>query len=451
MGILDAPSYSRTAADKRFPIRATTFQTRENALYTWGHSYVDGQGTSDRSRRFGQIVAEALGLREQNESISGTAWTADNSGGSYSKVLQNIARQGLGGVSGSATAASGLHGFGSPQNLHLWMCGVNDLNVYGNTSGVLAPFTNALRVALSRWRATAVYEDSHSSFSYGGSWSTPSDILGSGSGYHMTASGAATWSIAVPADFPGGTLAIGFRANAGAGAGATHSVTVDGGAPLTVDAHGISGTSTAFVLRIPNLAAGAHTISGTIGSLVTATCIDYWQHEADTSNAPLCVLVKQPYPVDYSLYGSVAPGPPTNAGVDVLNGLIASVAAEFDSRVIVVDTSSLNGQVDSTLYCSDHLHPSDKGHLALANLILAAIKAAGFTVVPGSDIRAPRIYYGTAVPTGTRTKYEIGDVVRNTAPAVLGTTGSQYVIVEWRCYVGGRPGSWAPITGLTGT
>jgi hypothetical protein len=55
----------------------------------------------------------------------------------------------------------------------------------------------------------------------------------------------------------------------------------------------------------------------------------------------------------------------------------------------------------------------------------------------------------TAPPTtGT---HAVGDFVRNSAPAVAGAPGSQYVILGWLCTVSGEPGTWVQCRTLTGT
>ena len=55
----------------------------------------------------------------------------------------------------------------------------------------------------------------------------------------------------------------------------------------------------------------------------------------------------------------------------------------------------------------------------------------------------------TAAPTtGT---WAVGDVVKNSAPAVAGAPGSQYVIIHWICTVAGTPGTWVECRTLTGT
>lgn len=57
---------------------------------------------------------------------------------------------------------------------------------------------------------------------------------------------------------------------------------------------------------------------------------------------------------------------------------------------------------------------------------------------------------GTAAPTGTTTKYSVGDFVRNSAPSILGDSGSQYIINGWTCVTAGAPGTWVENRSLTG-
>jgi hypothetical protein len=55
----------------------------------------------------------------------------------------------------------------------------------------------------------------------------------------------------------------------------------------------------------------------------------------------------------------------------------------------------------------------------------------------------------TAAPTtGTHAQ---GDFVPNSAPAVAGGGGSQYVITGWICTASGTPGTWVECRTLTGT
>ncbi|WP_272970449.1 hypothetical protein [Comamonas terrigena] len=47
--------------------------------------------------------------------------------------------------------------------------------------------------------------------------------------------------------------------------------------------------------------------------------------------------------------------------------------------------------------------------------------------------------------------YQAGDYVRNSAPAVLGAAGGQYVLKGWICVQSGEPGVWVEDRGVTGT
>ena len=54
----------------------------------------------------------------------------------------------------------------------------------------------------------------------------------------------------------------------------------------------------------------------------------------------------------------------------------------------------------------------------------------------------------TAAPTGGDNR--AGDIVRNTAPAELGSAGSKYIITGWICVTSGSPGTWKQMRVLTG-
>lgn len=52
---------------------------------------------------------------------------------------------------------------------------------------------------------------------------------------------------------------------------------------------------------------------------------------------------------------------------------------------------------------------------------------------------------------GSITIYAQGDYIRNSAPTVQGSAGSQYVVKGWICVTGGKPGTWVQDRCLTGT
>lgn len=427
-------------------------KTKAADVETWGHSYGAGIGASDRSKSFSYIVARALGMRDRNEAISGSSVSSAPAGASYVKTLQQITAAGLGAVTGSGTTATGDRGFTAPGGVYLAMYGINDVNELGGLANQLEAVRDTLRTTLSRWHAGAIFEEDDPTFTFNGTWvnSGASTDRNSGAGYKYATSAASSYSITTPADFPGGTVAIGLVSNSPLGGGATHAATV-GGVTTTLHAHHrrTGGTGNGHVLRVPNVPAGVQTITVALSNVVTLTGVDYWQWEAAGNDAPLIALIKQPYCPDYTAYGAGgAFGPPTNARVDDLNSIMGDLAAEFAGRVVVVDLAALNG--DATMFTSDKLHPNDKGYRRIGEIILAAINAAGWTVVPGGR-DAPYETHGTAAATGNRKIWYVGDVVHNSAPAVLGAGGSQYTIHSWVCTVSGAPGTWVERRMPTGT
>lgn len=67
-----------------------------------------------------------------------------------------------------------------------------------------------------------------------------------------------------------------------------------------------------------------------------------------------------------------------------------------------------------------------------------------------SEGRISGRYNALTAPPATG-KYQPGDYIPNSAPEVLGTPGTQYVLKGWICVAGGEPGTWAEDRGVTGT
>jgi hypothetical protein len=53
-------------------------------------------------------------------------------------------------------------------------------------------------------------------------------------------------------------------------------------------------------------------------------------------------------------------------------------------------------------------------------------------------------------PTGTAIPYAVGDYVKNSTPAELGSAGSKYIVLGWVCVTAGAPGVWRQCRVLTG-
>jgi lysophospholipase L1-like esterase len=385
------------------------------------------------------VTAEILGLPMRNDAIGGASlYNPVWGNGSWADILQKVTRPAR---------------FSTPTGVNLTMFGINDLNHLGNTAGALAPFFMAYRACISRWRQGRIFENDDATVTLAGGvfWNlVPQTNSNSGANISYTSApiDGATVTIAVPGDFPGGTLVLGFLS--WTDGGATISGTVNG-TVYSINTATAYRTDTVIpnVLRIPNVPAGSGTYVFTVQSHTSAVgaVFDYWAWEPAEADCPLVVLVKQPYPLDYTAYGSVAPGPPTNAGVDALNAGLDALAAEFGARVITVDTSSISS--DATCWSAANIHPNAKGSRIIAEKIAAAVRG-NITASQTLQYQAKRVEYGTAAPTGTMTKWRVGDQVVNTAPTELGSAASKYVITGWICTVAGAPGTWLQQRTLTG-
>jgi len=76
-----------------------------------------------------------------------------------------------------------------------------------------------------------------------------------------------------------------------------------------------------------------------------------------------------------------------------------------------------------------------------------AIPRTGF-VLQGQDFVMRRVDTGTAAPTtGTGV---VGAIRFNEAPSELGSSGSKYTVLGWRCVAAGTPGTWVEMRTLTG-
>jgi hypothetical protein len=407
-----------------------------DSLRLWGHSYIQGAGpgVTDASR-LSTVLAEMLGLPERNEGIGGaTAFEDVNAGGgSVATVLQKVTRP--------ATRWAG------PGGAHVLMWGINDLNKLGNTASDLRAAFAAYRAAISRLRQGAIFEDSHSSVTFGAvSWETITvSSYNSGTTLRYGSTGG-TVTITTPQAFPGGTLVLGVVSWGAAGAAMSGSVN---GQTYEIDtrdwptaAYNVPG-----VLRIPNVPAGSAAYTFTVTAATPPGMVfDYWGWEAPEEQCPVIALIKSPKPLDYDAYGSVAPGPPTDAGIDALNAGLDAIAAEFGDRVVTVDTSL----IDKAAYywSAGDVHPNAAGNHYIAAQVAAALRPWTFVTRP--DLLTPRTDYGPAAPTELSTYYPAGSRRTNTAPAEAGTTGSKYVATGWVCTVAGAPGTWVPLRSLTG-
>ncbi len=334
-----------------------------------GHSWTAGTGASSTGNRFTTRLASALHAQEYNFGVSGagtfgySSSTPGLAAGGVGHALQKLTRD--------RTAAPYLPaaGIGVISN------GANDLELYQDNTTMA---TEALRTTISRFRASAVFEESDASVNYGGL--TTATVNGGGwqSGVgskDITSTG--TYTITVPSDFPGGTIDLGYIVSID-GSGAVHSFTVDGNAAGSIDnrcsALGNCGRTifenNSIVKRLTNLAPGSHTIVGTVSSLSTKTNFDYWQIEANPPQVvAIANIARMP---DSSIIG----GNKSDPTIMKFNAAIQGLVGEFDSSVILVDIDSALNKDPTSFLAGDPLHPNDKGYATIADAFYKAIQNA---------------------------------------------------------------------------
>lgn len=347
--------------ERREPGTAPPAAKRPNRLEVSGHSIAFGGGVSAFAHRFTTRLAELLDAEEVNRAVAGAiaCWQetgADPGDGGYARVLQRFERP----ADLQAPHPEGL--------IALTNYGLNDLAVLG--PGGLDPFRHALRTVISRHRANAVFEESDPSVSYAGAWRARAaegpDC--SGDGVMETTRDGASLVVALPGEFPGGTVVLGFVASPDGGA--RHAFELDGAPAGVLDTRGATdqlGHRTGTVMRLPGLTPGAHRIACRVSG---ATAFDYWQHERDPAPP---VLVPLAYPIRHGRGYDGWPHPPGEDEVRALNDAIRAVAAEFGPRVVPVDTAAvLAGQ--PALLAGDGIYPNDAGHAALARACAAAVE-----------------------------------------------------------------------------
>jgi hypothetical protein len=405
-------------------------RTPADSYHGHGHSFGEGVSNSGTLVEGGMhaVAAELLGLPLRNESIGGTVlYNYVGGGAAWPAVLRQCTRPAR---------------FTPPTGLRVSIYGMNDLNSLGNTLPLMQPFIMAQRVAISRWRAGRIFENNDSTVVLGGAgtWSTDSSSANSGGTSRYNTTNGGTIAITTPADFPGGTIALGFIAWNDSG-GAVITGTVNG-IVYSIDTRATSSAvKTCSVLRIPNVPAGSATYTFTTSSCTGAAgaMFDYWQWEAPEDEGALVALVKQPVPLDLSPYSL----PVTAAGIGIMNAAFDTLAAEFGGiKVITIDTSVMDA--NANYFASGNVHPTARGHRKLGEIIADALRDY-ISPTLTRDWQEPRKEFGTAPPTGTDRNYRVGDRVVNLDPATTPVAG-------WVCTVAGAPGTWLPEATLnTGT
>lgn len=361
----------------------------------FGHSYLQYvNGITYQSGRTDQLFMDALGvsfLNRRNRAVPGSSLVQDGrQGGGWARAMQELTR-----AQRSAPYVPDGGGY-----LLGW--GINDI---GHTPGstqaqIRTMFQNCLRAVVSRCRASVFYDNGFSvgtRTSYGAGFTAQTGNTdhssSAGTLRRATSTTSATITLTLPSDYAGEPVVTQFIAQPGT-AGATMTYSGTAGVTGTLVVSGIvpssAGTYVPVVRRITGLTAAnaGQTIVMTAGSLTTSVLFDGWWLEA--KNPPVVLMLNTARLVGGG-YGGYA-NTIGDSDVTALNTAVASVVAEFDQMVQLVDMDGALAQ-NTARFETAGLHPNELG----AAHIVEALKFSLDSIVP-TETAYPSVNLSNSAP-----------------------------------------------------
>lgn len=392
------------------PLYTRPPQQVPDAWQIFGHSYyMHSFGGRSIMGRPDAILRAALDIEHtnfQNFAVSGSRLAVEGySQGGYGRLYQAALVAGAAGNRGwiSTTATSPYVQYGGTKLLG-W--GLNDAGISGSGTTSKNAYTNALRAAIAVCRASRYHDTGSASIAYSG-WT---NVAGTQRDWALTLTGvrtattAGTITFTIPADYQGTPITFLFNYYRGN----TTTLTFSGTAGVTTTVNPVGQVLTGpasppdyfnhspLAVRITTLttANAGQTIICTGGTHdATAGTELYFDGILIESVDPGLTLVTNLNRIPSAGY-SGSYGSPTDstaisdANIAVWNTAIATLVAEFDPMVQLVDVDSV---IQSTgnpaeLLATDNLHPNELG----ASLIAEAY----YTTLP--KITATKKYGKTA-------------------------------------------------------
>jgi hypothetical protein len=354
---------AQMAADSAFTAAYAPGGTAGNLGTTQGDArYVPNAGAVEGVPA--QVYGDSFAASDFSSTGPATRWTARAMRRLGFGSMVNLAAAGAW-MQDAASRATGTPPSTLPANstgVILLHSVLNDvLNATPTATKRLNGFKNALLAFLLLARASTRIESSDASFVYSGAWATNTIGDSSGGSIRQTSTGGSC------------------------------TITIDGGAPVTVDLSNACGSTgsgdvarTWTPIQVPfyGLANVAHTVVVTDTSTGgKSTYLDNLLVLRKASKSPQVVLFKGEYctAVGYANYG-VSPTP-TNATVDTYNALIDTVLAGLDSTANITaldpnaagwNPATMTGAQTSSFTA---VHPNDLGEAFLGDLVTRSLAA----------------------------------------------------------------------------
>lgn len=363
-------------------------------LAVFGHSYATpaNGGSSTTAKAWCNLLAAALGAAATQYAASGGVISQENFVPAAGQPGAGVTDYGSAywfGRNWTSPNAPPFHANFS--GLIAMFYGINDWNnAGGGLAASYAPIPSTFKdlvQGIAHLRQRGSYDDNDAAWAAGTGWGNVSETsAGVGSTTRAAASlPSGNMVLTTPGSFPGGNImlrGIGTDLN-GTARGGICDVSLDGVLVGQIDMRGSVSNGTQrnvrTCFRIPNVSAGAHTITVHPVS-ISSSYIKFDGCSFEDSTSPIVLVYKQPRltATGYSQHG----GNYGNASVDLWNSLLDTLPGMFTpGAVIVVDLPAMNANLayfDKSPQ-TDQIHPNDLGHQYISDRGVAALIAAGYT------------------------------------------------------------------------
>ena len=369
------------------------YPTRQMAVQQWtcyGHSYfMNALGTYDQTGRFDCLARSMLGIPAIdwiNRAINAVRVTMDaftsatnGHGGWYSIAFNTQFR-------GTISTAKVTPYTASTGGTMLCF-GLNDLGRMGPSLQNLTSIIHAHRFIISRLRASTVRDNSDASIAYGAGMTALTGQVGrstTGTLRNATTTTSATFTITIPADYKGETIAVCLLGRPGVTGGI---VTFSGTAGLTgtlscsdIKATADATTCPVIVRYKAPVTGGTQTIIGTVTQVDASGNVSFDSWWLETLSPPPVIVcnISRLGPTGDTYYTEWVAASPTatQRAADVMryNAMLQALVDEFDSMVQIADCDSAI-QANDSYYSPNNpagIHYNEIGGAKAAQAIVDA-------------------------------------------------------------------------------